>query len=300
VVIVRDRLGLPSHPRVLRALARRASLTAREPGDNEVGTCAAGKRALLLTGPPEGSDRFARPGPRVAYARLVATRVVLADDSLIVREGLERLLATSEEVAVVDSCGDGDSLRASIRKHDPDVVITDIRMPPSNTDEGIQLAAELRETAPKIGVIVLSQYTQAAYVMSLFESGSSGRAYLLKDRVHDRQELVRAITAVAAGGSVIDPKVVDVLVEARARAHRSPLTELTARELEVLRAIAEGKSNAAIAEELTLTKHAVEKHINSIFLKVGLASSPTADSVSKRVKATLLFLAESDVPAGDA
>ncbi|MEK6440622.1 response regulator transcription factor [Pseudonocardia sp. T1-2H] len=226
--------------------------------------------------------------------------MVLADDSLIVREGLERLLAACEEVKVVDSCGDGGSLRAAIRQHDPDVVVTDIRMPPSNTDEGIQLAAELRETAPKIGVVVLSQYTQAAYVMRLFESGSSGRAYLLKDRVHDREELFRAIATVADGGSAIDAKVVEVLVEARARAHRSPLTELTAREVEVLRAIAEGKSNAAIAEELALTKHAVEKHINSIFLKLGLASSPMADSVSKRVKAALLFLAESDVPAGDA
>ena len=181
-----------------------------------------GSAALPLTGPPPGSDRSTRPDPPVAYARCVATRVVLADDSLIVREGLERLLAASEEVVVVGSCGDGDSLRAAIRELDPGVVITDIRMPPSNTDEGIQLAAELRETAPKIGVIVLSQYTQAAYVMSLFESGSSGRAYLLKDRVHDREELVRAIATVADGGSAIDPKVVEVLVEARARAHRSP------------------------------------------------------------------------------
>ena len=125
------------------------------------------------------------------------------------------------------------------------------------------------------------------------------RAYLLKDRVHDRDELFRAIATVADGGSAIDPKVVEVLVEARARAHRSPLTQLTERELEVLRAIAEGKSNAAIAEELTLTKHAVEKHINSIFLKLGLASSSEADSVSKRVKAALLFLAETNVPAED-
>jgi len=224
---------------------------------------------------------------------------VLADDSLIVREGLERLLAASEEVVVVGSCGDGDSLRAAIRDLDPDVVVTDIRMPPSNSDEGIQLAAELRETAPKIGVIILSQYTQAAYVMSLFESGSRGRAYLLKDRVHDREELFRAIATVAEGGSAIDPKVVEVLVEARARAHHSPLAELTGRELEVLRAIAEGKSNAAIAAGLTLSKHAVEKHINSIFLKLGLTSSSTADSVSRRVKATLLFLAEDNVPAAD-
>jgi DNA-binding NarL/FixJ family response regulator len=225
--------------------------------------------------------------------------MIKADDSLIVREGLERLLAASEEVVVVGSCGDGDSLRAAIRDLDPDVVVTDIRMPPSNSDEGIQLAAELRETAPKIGVIILSQYTQAAYVMSLFESGSTGRAYLLKDRVHDREELFRAIATVAEGGSAIDPKVVEVLVEARARAHHSPLAELTGRELEVLRAIAEGKSNAAIAAGLTLSKHAVEKHINSIFLKLGLTSSSTADSVSRRVKATLLFLAEDNVPAAD-
>jgi DNA-binding NarL/FixJ family response regulator len=130
--------------------------------------------------------------------------------------------------------------------------------------------------------------------MHLFAGGSSGRAYLLKDRVHDRQELFRAIASVAAGGSAIDPKVVEVLVDARARAEQSPLAELTSRELEVLRAIAEGNSNAAIAEELALTKHAVEKHINAIFFKLGLASLPRADNVSKRVKATLLFLVESD------
>ena len=153
------------------------------------------------------------------------------------------------------------------------------------------MAARLRETHPDMGVVVVSQYAEPSYVLDLLDSGSDGRGYLLKERVHRRSELLAAIESVASGGSVIDPKIVDVLVSAKARAERSPLSQLTGREREVLAEIAAGKSNTAIAESLVLTKRAVEKHINSIFMKLGLASS---DDVSKRVKATLLFLAEDD------
>jgi DNA-binding NarL/FixJ family response regulator len=223
----------------------------------------------------------------------VAVRIALAEDSLIVREGLQQLLAASPGIEVVAACGDIDSLLEAIEDERPDVILTDIRMPPTNTDEGIRVAALLRERHPQIGVIVLSQFSDPAYVLQLLESGSDGRGYLLKERVHNRGELVSAIDAVARGSSVIDPKIVEVLVAARSRAERSPLGELTAREREVLAEIAKGKSNTAIAESLVLTKRAVEKHINSIFMKLGLAA---ADDVSKRVKATLLFLAEADRP----
>jgi len=216
---------------------------------------------------------------------------VLADDSLIVREGVQQVLDASPSVEVVASCEDFDSLLEAVERERPDVVLTDIRMPPSQTDEGIRVASRLRETAPDVGVVVLSQYAAPGYVVELLGSGSARRGYLLKERVHNRGELVSAIDAVAQGGSVIDPKIVEVLVEEKTRAERSPLTQLTDREREVLAEIAVGKSNGAIAESLVLTKRAVEKHINSIFLKLGLAD---ADDVSKRVKAALLFLAEED------
>jgi DNA-binding NarL/FixJ family response regulator len=221
----------------------------------------------------------------------VAIRVVVAEDSLIVREGLRQLLASSPGVEVMATCEDVDSLLEAVESHEPDVVLTDIRMPPSERDEGIRVAAGLRESHPEIGVVVLSQFSEPAYVLSLLESGSDGRGYLLKDRVHNRGELVSAIDTVARGGSVIDPKIVEVLVAAKARAERSPLSRLTPREREVLAQMAQGKSNTAIAKSLVLTKRAVEKHINSIFMKLGLAD---ADDVSKRVKATLLFLTEDD------
>jgi DNA-binding NarL/FixJ family response regulator len=216
--------------------------------------------------------------------------IVLADDSLIVREGVGQILATEPELHVVASCGDLPSLMAAVESERPDVVVTDIRMPPTGTDEGIRLAAQLRETHPEIGVVVLSQYADPAYALALLESGSEGRAYLLKERVHDRAQLVAAIQAVAAGGSVLDSKIVEPLVAAKLQAERSALTALTEREREVLAEIAKGKSNAAIADTLVLTKRAVEKHINSIFLKLNLSYT---EDVSKRVKATLLFLAES-------
>ncbi len=216
-------------------------------------------------------------------------RIALGEDSLIVREGVRQLLAVDPEVEIVAAVADELSLRRACDDHHPDVVLTDIRMPPTHTDEGIRLAAELRETHPEIGVVILSQFSDPSYALSLLDHGSDGRAYLLKERVHNRAELMAAIRAVPAGDSLIDPKVVEALVAARSRAAHSPLNELTARELEVLAEIAQGKSNTAIADSLFLTKRAVEKHINAIFWKLGLADS--AD-VSKRVKAALMFLAE--------
>jgi DNA-binding NarL/FixJ family response regulator len=219
----------------------------------------------------------------------VPIRVALADDTLIVREGIEQLLDSQPDVEVVAACGDLHSLSEAVESTSPDVVLTDIRMPPSNTDEGIQIAHQLRESHPNVGVVVLSQFADPSYALALFDSGSDRRAYLLKERVHDRGELMAAIKAVMDGGSVVDPKIVEGLVAARAQAERSPLSELTPREHEVLAEIAQGKSNTAIAESLVLTKRAVEKHINSIFLKLNLSE---AEDVSKRVKATLMFLAE--------
>jgi DNA-binding NarL/FixJ family response regulator len=216
-------------------------------------------------------------------------RVVIAEDAYLVREAIELILAGAPEVEVVRAVEDGRSLLAAVDEELPDVVVTDIRMPPSTNDEGIRAAHTLRETHPEIGVVVLSQYAEPRYPLALLEGGSEGRAYLLKERVHDRGELVSAIEKVVAGESVIDPKVVEVLVEARAREDASPLSELTPREHEVLAEIAKGKSNAAIAASLFLTKRAVEKHINAIFMKLNL-SSP--DDVSRRVKATLMFLGE--------
>ena len=219
----------------------------------------------------------------------MAIRILLGEDSLLVREGVHRLLTSDPDVEVVGSVADAQSLRRACEELRPDVVLTDIRMPPTHTDEGIRLAAELRESDPDVGVVVLSQYADPTYALALLERGSDGRAYLLKERLHNRAELMAAIRAVAVGGSVIDPKIVEALVDARARAARSPLNDLTARERDVLAEIARGKSNSAIAGDLFLTKRAVEKHINSIFLKLGLAY---AEDVSKRVKATLMFLAD--------
>jgi DNA-binding NarL/FixJ family response regulator len=219
-------------------------------------------------------------------------RVALGEDSLIVREGVHKMLAVDPEIEIVAAVSDQTSLRQACDDARPDVVLTDIRMPPTNTDEGIRLAAELRDSHPSLGVVILSQFSDPAYALALLDRGSDGRAYLLKERVHNRAELTAAIRAVADGGSMIDPKIVEALVVARGRAD-SPLNELTTREHQVLAEIAQGKSNTAIAESLFLTKRAVEKHINSIFLKLGLAD---AEDVSKRVKAALMFLAEVAVP----
>jgi DNA-binding NarL/FixJ family response regulator len=221
----------------------------------------------------------------------MALRIVLAEDSLLVREGLQQLLASSEGIELVGVCADAEELAGVVGREAPDVVLTDIRMPPGLGDEGVRFAARLRETHPRIGVVVLSQHSDPAYVLDLLEEGSDRRGYLLKERIRDREQLFTAIRAVAAGGSFIDPKIVEVLVESRARSERSPLHQLTPRELEVLAEIAEGKSNAAIADSLVVTRRGVEKHINSIFLKLGLAG---AEDVSRRVKAALLFLAAAD------
>jgi DNA-binding NarL/FixJ family response regulator len=221
----------------------------------------------------------------------LAIRVVVAEDAFLVREAVTRLLADASDVELVAAVADSATLLATVDEKDPDVVVTDIRMPPTGSDEGVLVAAELRASRPEIGVVVLSQYAEPGYVLKLLESGSAGRAYLLKERVHHRGQLVDAVRAVHGGGSYIDPKVVELLVRSRERVSDSPLTALTPRELETLAEIARGKSNEAIAESLVLTKRAVEKHINSIFMKLNLAGSP---DVSSRVKATLMFLADSD------
>ncbi len=219
----------------------------------------------------------------------LTVRVALADDNLLVREGVAQLLARQRDIEVVASCSDLDSLLHVVEERRPDVVVTDIRMPPTHSDEGIRLAALLRERHPEIGVVVLSNYAEAAFAKALLESGCEGRAYLLKERVCSRTQLASAIHSVAAGSWVMDPTIVAPLVAARSRWERSPLAELTAREREVLGQIAEGMSNAAIAESLVLSKRAVEKHINSIFLKLNLSD---VEDVSKRVKAALMFLAD--------
>jgi DNA-binding NarL/FixJ family response regulator len=216
-------------------------------------------------------------------------RVVLAEDSYMIREFLVGTLNSAPEVELVAVCCNAKELQTAIDTWSPDVVLTDIRMPPAGSDDGIRVAAALRETAPEIGVVVLSQYAEPAYALALLETGTGRRAYLLKERVRKRDELIGAIERVAEGGSVIDPMIVDVLIEARSRAAHSPIAELTPRERELLAEIASGKSNGAIAESLFLTKRAVEKHVNSIFSKLGL---PETQDVSRRVKAALIFLAE--------
>jgi DNA-binding NarL/FixJ family response regulator len=215
--------------------------------------------------------------------------VVVADYSYVVRAGLASTLGSAPEIDVVGVCSDGNELSAAIESMRPRVVITDLRMPPSGEREGLIIAARLRETDPEVGVIVLTHYLESAHAIALMEGGTSRRGYLLKDRIHNRAELLEAIRAVATGGSVLDPTVVDALIEGRVRGSASPLDELTPRERQILAEIAEGKSNAAIATSLFLTKHAVEKHVNSVFAKLDL---PGPESVSRRVKATLLYLAD--------
>jgi DNA-binding NarL/FixJ family response regulator len=220
----------------------------------------------------------------------VPIRLVLAEDHYLVREGMRGLLGSRPDLEVAAVCGDLDTLLAAVKDERPDVVITDIRMPPSHTDEGIQAAGLLRDTHPDVGVVVLSQYANPTYALALLEGGSARRAYLLKERIGDVEQLVSAIHAVAGGGSVIDPKVVEALVAANARSEESPLSQLTPREQDVLREMATGKSNAAIAEALFLTESSVEKVIHSIFQKLGLTWEA---SIHKRVKAVILYLAES-------
>lgn len=215
--------------------------------------------------------------------------MVLAEDSFIVREGVARLIESVDDLELVAAVADYDSLMAAVEEHRPDAVLTDIRMPPTGTDEGIRAAAEIRKRWPDIGVVVLSQHADAAYALSLFEGGSERRAYLLKERVADLDHLLAAIREVSAGGSVVDPKVVEGLVSMRSRRKESLLRHLTPRETEVLEQMAQGKNNHAIAEALVLSDRAIEKYINTIFSKLELSSEL---DLHRRVKAVLLFLAE--------
>lgn len=216
-------------------------------------------------------------------------RVVLADDHYLVREGTRRLLETVPTVEVVAVGGDLAELLAAVESELPDVVVTDIRMPPTGVDEGIRAAEILRESHPQLGVVVLSQYAEPRYALPLLEHGTARRAYLLKERVDDLDELVGAIRTVAAGGSVIDPKVVEALVATNVRSQESPLHELTPRERDVLAEMAAGKNNAAIAETLFLAERSVENLIHAVFLKLGLSFEP---SIHKRVKAVVMYLAD--------
>jgi DNA-binding NarL/FixJ family response regulator len=213
---------------------------------------------------------------------------VVAEDNYLVREGVVRLLGIEADLEVVAAYEDFDALIAGVDADPPDVVITDIRMPPTGTAEGVRAANLIRESHPSVGVVVLSQYVEPDYALALLEHGSDGRAYLLKERVSDVDVLHRAIEAVATGGSVIDPRVVEALVTARARP-QSPLDFLTPRESEVLAEMALGRNNAGIGAALGLSERAVEKHINSLFAKLGVTSEP---DVHRRVKAVLLHLSE--------
>jgi DNA-binding NarL/FixJ family response regulator len=219
----------------------------------------------------------------------VAIRVVLAEDEYLLREGVRRLIETREDLELTAVCEDFDSLLTAIEREAPDVLLTDIRMPPSGTDEGIRAARRLHELCPAAGVLVLSQYSDPQYALTFLEHGSKGRGYLLKERVADLDQLAEAIHQVASGGSVIDPEVVDTLVAARTRGANSPLRQLTTREGEILSEMAQGKNNAGIATSLVLSERAVEKHINSIFSKLGLSAEK---DVNRRVKAVLVFLSE--------
>jgi DNA-binding NarL/FixJ family response regulator len=218
-------------------------------------------------------------------------RVALAEDNVLLREGMSRLVAANEDFELAGVAGDLPQLLALAKEREPDVVVTDIRMPPTGTDEGIKAAAWLREHFPRTGVVVLSQYVAPGYALALLEHGSAGRAYLLKERVGSVDELARAIRAVAAGGSVIDPQVVDELVRARSAQRSSGLSLLTVRETQILAEMAQGKSNSAIAATLFVTERAVEKHTNSIFAKLGLSEER---DVNRRVKAVLVYLSSQD------
>lgn len=218
-------------------------------------------------------------------------RVVVADDNVLLREGICQLVQRHDDLEVVGTAHDLPSLLAVVEAERPDVVLTDIRMPPTQTDEGIQAAARLRAEHPGTGVVVLSQYVNPAYVLALLADGSAGRAYLLKERLRHVAELMAAIREVAQGGSVIDPTVVESLVSAGSTTRAGELDRLTAREREVLGEMAQGMSNAAIASSLVLSERAVQKHINAIFAKLGLSEE---HDVSRRVKAVLVYLHEAN------
>lgn len=267
-MLVREREGVRAGLRLECAKARSAQHGAR-------------KFQVPLVVVDDQYERHAR------IVHLMPTRVVFADDHYLVREGVRRLLEGEADVEVVAVAEDLDSLLAAVEAERPDVVITDIRMPPSGTDEGIQAAERLRRTQPDVGVVVLSQYAEPRYALALLDAGTERRAYLLKERVDDVEQLVAAIRAVAEGRSLIDPKVVEALVAGQARADASALHQLTPRERDVLREMAQGKNNAAIASTLFLTERSVEKVIHSIFQKLGISFE---ENVHKRVKAVILHL----------
>ncbi|HZD80162.1 MAG TPA: response regulator transcription factor [Actinomycetota bacterium] len=218
-------------------------------------------------------------------------RVVFAEDNYLVREGTAALLQTTEQVDLVATASTLDELLEAVEAHRPDAVLTDIRMPPTNTTEGIDAARRIRERHPEVGVVVLSQYAEEEYAYELLKDGAAGLGYLLKERVADLGEIVRALDEVARGGSVLDPKVVEALVARKEHLAHSPLAQLTEREREVLGHMAQGKNNAAIAKSLFLTERAVEKHINSLFHKLDLSEEP---DVHRRVMAVLAFLREGE------
>ena len=219
-------------------------------------------------------------------------RIVFAEDNYLVREGTAALLHEAEDVDVVGTAASFDELIAAVGEQTPDAVLTDIRMPPTGTDEGIRAARLIRAEHPDTGVVVLSQYADEAYVYDLLKDGAAGLGYLLKERVADLDEVVRALQEVSRGGSVLDPKVVESLVAAKDRLAHSPLAQLTDREREVLSLMAQGMNNASIAKTLFLTDRAVEKHINSMFHKLGLTEEP---DVHRRVMAVLAFLRETEL-----
>jgi DNA-binding NarL/FixJ family response regulator len=231
----------------------------------------------------------ARLATRYDYRLMERIRVALAEDNVLLREGISRLIAANDDFELVGTASDLPELLALVGTQHPDVVITDIRMPPTGTREGIQASSWLRENHPQVGVVVLSQFIAPGYAVELLEHGSAGRAYLLKERVGSVDELARAVRAVAAGGSVIDPLVVDELVRSRSQHRQSSLAALTPREVEILAEMAQGKSNAAIAAALTVSERAVEKHTNSIFAKLGLSEEK---DLNRRVKAVLVYLSE--------
>ena len=214
-------------------------------------------------------------------------RVVLGEDSYLAREGISRALEALDGIQLVASGADFDELVDAVTRLEPDVVLSDVRMPPSHTDEGIRLANQLRRSHPTIGVVILSQHADALYALALFEDGSDGRGYLLKDRVRDQEELGRALLEVAGGGTVVDAKIINELLAVRRRRETTGLEALTDREQEILALVAEGRSNGDIAEALVVTKRAVEGHINSIFSKLELGDP---EKVDRRVKAALLYL----------